>query len=474
MLVTTGDGTTSEGEFWESLNTASNLKLPVVYLVEDNGYAISVPVEVNTRRRHRSRSSSRSFPDLFIQEVDGCDLLATYEVDAPRRSTTPARGRDRRSSTRRSSAPTRTRCPTTRSCTGRPPSARPTRRATRSTEFPKWLLDEGHRHRGRARSDRERGRRRGPRGDRRCARPAAAGHRARSTTTSTRPTSIRRASSSTPRTIPQFSRATDDDGRPAQRLHEGRDAPRPAHPRLRRGRRRLSAARSTSAEVKGKGGVFKVTWGLQKEFGGDARLQLAARRGEHRRPRDRARARAGFKPVVEIQFFDYIWPAYMQLRDELATMRWRSNNAFAVAGGRAHHVRRLHPRRDLPLADRRVALHALPRPARRLPLHGARRERPAAHRDPLRGPGDLPRAQAPLPPDVQQGAVPGPELHDPVRQGQGRARRDGRHGRDLRRDGAARDCAAAKRAEEEHGIERRGDRPPHALAVGPGDHRASR
>src|SRR5215216_1174300 len=79
VLVTTGDGTTSEGEFWESLNSASNLKLPIVYLVEDNGYAISVPVEVNTAGGSISKVVS-GFPGLYIQEVDGCDFMASYDV----------------------------------------------------------------------------------------------------------------------------------------------------------------------------------------------------------------------------------------------------------------------------------------------------------------------------------------------------------------------------------------------------------
>src|SRR5213082_2961483 len=79
VFISTGEGQTSEGEFWESLNTATNLKLPVVYLVEDNGYAISVPVEVNTPGGSISKIVT-GFPGLFIQEVDGCDLIASHEV----------------------------------------------------------------------------------------------------------------------------------------------------------------------------------------------------------------------------------------------------------------------------------------------------------------------------------------------------------------------------------------------------------
>ena len=79
VFVSLGEGSTSEGEFWEAMNSASNLKLPVLFLVEDNGYAISAPVEVNTPGGNISTLVA-NFPNFFFAEVDGTDPVESYDA----------------------------------------------------------------------------------------------------------------------------------------------------------------------------------------------------------------------------------------------------------------------------------------------------------------------------------------------------------------------------------------------------------
>ena len=401
VFVSTGDGTTSQGEFWESMNTASNLKLPVVYLVEDNGYAISVPVEVNTAGGSIS-NLVENFPDLHIERVDGCDLRRELRERCRARSRTRARGVAPRSCTRRSSARTRTRCPTTRRSTARRRSGTRRRAATQLTTFPTWLVANGPR-------------------DRRASLAADRRIEVDAEILAATDDALAQAQPA-PETVYDFVYSPDVD--PTGEQFDTEDDPqlrRPAPPtstmidginavlrdEMRRNDRIVVFGEDVAdvsreqhlGKVKGKGGVFKATHGLQTEFG-SARVYNSPLAEANIIGRAIGLAQRGFKPVVEVQFFDYIWTAYMQLRDELATMRWRSNNAFAAPvvvrttyggyiRGAIYHSQ-----------TGRVAVHALPRPARRLPEHRARRGRTAAHEHPLRGPGDLPRAQAPVPPDV--------------------------------------------------------------------------
>src|SRR5688572_29869881 len=325
VLVTTGDGTTSEGEFWESLNIACNLKLPIVYLVEDNGYAISVPVEVNTAGGSISQLVS-GFPGLYIQEVDGCDFIAS--LDVMRKAVDYARQRKGPALVHAKVIRPYSHSLSDDEVFYRPPEERDADalRDPLST-FPRWLVDEGHASKSdieRIKKDVE-------------AEVLAATDDALA------------QEQPGPETVYHHVYSPDVD--PTSEQFDTEDDPQFSgnettmvdllnacmKDEMRRNPRMLIFGEDVAdvsreqhlGKVKGKGGVFKVTWGLQKEFGSD-RVYNSPLAEANIVGRAIGLAIRGFKPVVEIQFFDYIWPAYMQLRDELSTMRWRSNGAFSA------------------------------------------------------------------------------------------------------------------------------------------------
>ncbi|HST07441.1 MAG TPA: dehydrogenase E1 component subunit alpha/beta [Gemmatimonadaceae bacterium] len=325
VFVSTGEGQTSEGEFWESLNTAANLKLPVLYLVEDNGYAISVPVEVNTAGGSISKLV-RSFPNFFIEEVDGCDLLASYDtmqraVDYCRQRKGPAL------------VHAKVIRPYSHSLSDDEKLYRPNAErdadAARDpvTQFPKWLVSEGHATEEEIREIQK---------EVDAVVLAATDDALAQPQPGAETVYYGVYSPDVDPTSEQFD--TEDDpqfsGDPTTMVDLlnacMRDEMRRDQKILVFGQDVADVSREEYLDkVKGKGGVFKVTWRLQKEFGG-ARVYNSPLAEANIVGRAIGLAVRGFKPVVEIQFFDYIWTAYMQLRDELATMRWRSNNNFSA------------------------------------------------------------------------------------------------------------------------------------------------
>jgi 2-oxoisovalerate dehydrogenase E1 component len=325
VFVSAGDGTTSEGEFWESLNTACNLQLPILYLIEDNGYAISVPVEVNTAGGSISRLVS-GFPGLRISEVDGCDLVASHAVlkeaiDHVRAGKGPA------------FVHAHVIRPYSHSLSDdevlyRPPEERDAD-AVRDplTTLPLMLKADGHATEAELEAIR----------DEVDAIVLAATDDALSREQPSEDTVYYAVySPDVDPTSEQFD--TEDDPQFSGNETTMVDLLNTTlKDEMRRDGRIVvfgqdvadASRRQHLDKVKGKGGVFKVTHGLQREFG-DIRVYNAPLAEANIIGRAIGLALRGFKPVVEIQFFDYIWPAYMQLRNELATMRWRSNNAFAA------------------------------------------------------------------------------------------------------------------------------------------------
>jgi len=325
VFISTGEGQTSEGEFWESLNTASNLKLPAVYLVEDNGYAISVPVEVNTAGGSISKLV-RSFPNLLVEEVDGCDLLASY--DAMHRAVDYARQRKGPALVHAHVIRPYSHSLSDDEKLYRPPDERAADAARDPvTQFPQWLVSEGHATDDEIKQIQK------------------------------EVDSIVLAATDDALAQPQPSPDTvyfgvySPDVDPTSEQFDTEDDPQFSgdpttmvdllnacmRDEMRRDPKILVFGQDVADvsreeyldKVKGKGGVFKVTWRLQKEFG-SARVYNSPLAEANIIGRAIGLAVRGFKPVVEVQFFDYIWTAYMQLRDELATMRWRSNNNFAA------------------------------------------------------------------------------------------------------------------------------------------------
>jgi len=324
VYVSTGDGTTSEGEFWESLNTAANLKLPVVYLVEDNGYAISVPVEVNTAGGSISKLVS-SFPGLFVQEVDGCDFLASYAAMA--KAVDYARARKGPALVHAHVIRPYSHSLSDDEVMYRPPTERDADAARDPvTVFPRWLVEHGHA------SDDD---------------IAAIQQDVEAIVLAATDDALGQPQ---PGVDSVYYGVYSPDVDPTSEQFDTEDDPQFSgnettmvdllnacmKDEMRRDERIIVFGEDVAdvsreqylGHVKGKGGVFKVTWGLQKEFGG-ARVYNSPLAEANIVGRAIGLAVRGFKPVIEIQFFDYIWPAYMQLRNELATMRWRSNNNFS-------------------------------------------------------------------------------------------------------------------------------------------------
>jgi len=320
--VSLGDGSTSEGEFWESLNTACTSRLPVVYLVEDNGWAISVPVEAQTPGGSIS-DLLVSFPNLLIVRCDGTDFPASYA--AMQEAVAYARARKgpalvhakvvRPYSHSLSDDERLYKTPDEREAEARQDPLRKitqllTTQGVATTKEIDAIQAEVDKEINEA-----------------ATRALAAPRPARDTA------ALWVFSPDVDPVSSAFETEPSPSGKPDTMVaainHTLKDE-MAFNPRIVVfGQDVADCSREASLEeVQGKGGVFKVTHGLQRLYG-RTRVFNSPLAEANIIGRAVGMALRGLKPVVEIQFFDYIWPAMQQLRDEMAMMRYRSGNRWS-------------------------------------------------------------------------------------------------------------------------------------------------
>ncbi len=322
VYASIGDGATSEGEFWESINTACTKRLPLLVLVEDNGYAISVPVEVQTAGGDISRLV-RSFPGLHVDSIDGTDFLASMR--AMRTAAAYVRGR---------SGPAlvhaRVIRPYSHSLSDDEKLYKPqAERESEARRDPVRRMAEFLRDRELA-TDQDLAAIAGE-VDRVVNEAALAALAAPKPAKDTAEQWV--YSPDVDPTSAAFDTPAQRDGKPdtmVAAINRTLKDEMSRNPRIVVFGEDVADASKKEALplVPGKGGVFKLTHGLQRLFGDD-RVFNSPLAEANIIGRGIGMATRGLKPVVEIQFFDYIWPAMMQLRDEMSMMRYRSANNFS-------------------------------------------------------------------------------------------------------------------------------------------------
>jgi 2-oxoisovalerate dehydrogenase E1 component len=316
--VSLGEGATSEGEFWESLNTACSLHLPVLYVIADNGFAISVPA--SDQSPAPISELVRGFRGLTIHALDGVDY---FEVRARAREIVPH--------VRAGVGPTLIHATVTRPYSH---SSADTQSKYRSSDelshererdpihhMEEVLLEGGVLDADGVAAVREEAKQ--IVAD--AARRALAASRPDPATVTDNVVAL-------PKVDPAEEDSDDGHGEFValgeairRTLIEGMDADE----RIRVfGEDVADARESVLNKVEGKGGVFGTTFGLQRRFG-LARCYNTPLAEANIVGRAVGQALRGLRPVPEIQFFDYIWPAMQQIKSEAATIRWRSDGAFS-------------------------------------------------------------------------------------------------------------------------------------------------